>query len=104
MTLHADEHPVTEDDVRRLVDRQAPRRPGTARDVAKEQAWLSHLAPHLPVEVPEPVFAGEPDEGYPFAWAVYHWIEGEEPSEATVTDCAEFAPGCRDGIAEVLAG
>jgi len=35
---------------------------------------------------------------------VYHWIEGEEPSEATVTDCAEFAPGCRDGIAEVLAG
>ncbi|WP_168168521.1 hypothetical protein [Kytococcus sp. HMSC28H12] len=48
--------------------------------------------------------AGEPDEGYPFAWAVHRWIEGKESSEATGTDCAEFARGCRDGIAEVLAG
>ncbi len=42
-----------------------------------EAKWLPRLAPHLPLPIPEPLMHGEPDEGYPFSWAVYRWIEGE---------------------------
>jgi aminoglycoside phosphotransferase (APT) family kinase protein len=47
--------------------------------VAKERSWLPVLAPHLPVEVPLPLAAGEPGEGYPWPWTVYTWLEGENP-------------------------
>ncbi|WP_374929478.1 aminoglycoside phosphotransferase family protein [Kytococcus sedentarius] len=120
MTLHADEVPVSPADARRLIDSQTPqwrelpltpaghgtdnvmmrlgddlllrlpRRPSTAQDVAKEQRWLGHLAPHLPVAVPEPVFWGQPDEGYPFEWSVLRWIEGEHPGPGTVGDWERF--------------
>lgn len=115
-TLHDDEVPVDEALARRLVDSQfpqwaglplspagdgtdnrmfrlgddlvvrLPRRPGTAADVAKEQAWVPQLAPRLPVAVPEPVGLGGPGEGYPFGWSVLRWLEGEEPGPGTVDD------------------
>lgn len=120
MPLHHDEVPVSPDDVRRLLAAQAPRwadlslvpagegtdnrmfrlgeqlvvrmprRPGSAADIAKEQTWLPRLAPHLPLPIPEPVLAGAPDAEYPFAWAVYRWIEGVEPDAESVTDWAAF--------------
>jgi aminoglycoside phosphotransferase (APT) family kinase protein len=45
----------------------------------KETRWLPRLAAHLPVEVPVPVAMGEPADGYPFAWYVAPWLEGENP-------------------------
>lgn len=45
----------------------------------KEQRWLPVLAPHLPVEVPAPVFVGGPAEGYPFRWYVSPWLSGQNP-------------------------
>lgn len=116
MTLHADEVPVSVATARGLIARQAPvwsdlplrpagegtdnvmlrlgdhlvvrlpRTPGTAKDVDKERTWLPRLAPHLPLTVPEPVFAGEPDDRYPFAWAIYRWIEGAELTDTTIAD------------------
>ncbi|MBC9822782.1 aminoglycoside phosphotransferase family protein [Terrabacter sp. MAHUQ-38] len=65
-----------------------PRTPGTAGAVAKEQRWLPRLAPDLPVAVPEPVHEGRPGPGYPLAWSVYRWIEGDEIREDTVEDWA----------------
>ena len=41
--------------------------------------WLPYLAPHLPLEVPEPVALGEPGEGFPWPWLLVRWIEGECP-------------------------
>lgn len=120
MTLHADEVPLSPADARRLIAAQAPqwahlplrpagagtdnvmlrlgddlvvrlpRRPSTAQDVAKEARWIGHLAPHLPVAVPEPVFAGKPDDEYPFEWSVLRWIDGEHPGSVTVTDWGRF--------------
>jgi aminoglycoside phosphotransferase (APT) family kinase protein len=114
--LHADEVPVEEGTVRRLIDDQfpdwasfaltpaghgtdnrmlrlgddlvvrLPRKPGTAADVAKEQRWLPLLAPHLPLAVPEPVALGRPGEGYPFPWSVYRWIDGAELDPDQVGD------------------
>ena len=34
---------------------------------------------------------GWPEPGYPFPWALYAWIEGEEVSSASVTDWARYA-------------
>lgn len=106
--LHVDEVEVDDDMVRRLIEHQfpdwaglalapaghgtdnrmlrlgadlvvrLPRHPGTAADVAKEQQWLPRLAPCLPLAIPAPVALGRPDDGYPFPWSVYRWVEGSE--------------------------
>jgi aminoglycoside phosphotransferase (APT) family kinase protein len=41
--------------------------------------WLPRLAPLLPVAVPVPIAKGLPADGYPAAWGVYSWLEGETP-------------------------
>lgn len=59
--------------------------------VAKEQAWLPRLAAQLPVQVPVPLALGAPGEGYPWAWSVYTWLEGENPVAGRLDDPAGLA-------------
>jgi len=54
-----------------------PRRAIADDLIRKEQRWLPWLAPHLPLPVPAPVRTGVPGQGYPFAWSVLPWIDGE---------------------------
>lgn len=54
-----------------------PSAEGYAEQAAKESYWLPRLAPHLPFEVPVPVAIGQPDDGFPWTWSVYQWIDGE---------------------------
>ncbi|CAN5781200.1 hypothetical protein BH23ACT2_BH23ACT2_17640 [soil metagenome] len=54
-----------------------PRIHWAAGQVDWEASWLPRLAPHLPVAIPEPVAVGEPDDGYPYRWAVHRWIPGD---------------------------
>lgn len=73
----------------RLGDQMVVRLPrinGAVEGVEKEAAWLPLLAPLLSVAVPLPVAQGEPDDGYPWAWGIYRWIEGENPTTAAITD------------------
>lgn len=56
-----------------------PRVTRAADDVYREQAWLSRLAPHLPVSVPTLLGAGEPGAGYPCPWSVFDWLDGHNP-------------------------
>jgi aminoglycoside phosphotransferase (APT) family kinase protein len=68
-----------------LGDRMKVRLPsaeGYAEQADKESHWLPLLAPHLPVDVPVPVAVGKPDEGFPWSWSVYQWIEGEPVTRA----------------------
>ena len=51
-----------------------PRLVEWAHDLKKEWHWLSKLAPHLPLRVPEPIGKGHPTSSYPFSRAVYEWI------------------------------
>jgi aminoglycoside phosphotransferase (APT) family kinase protein len=55
-------------------------------EVAKEHAWLPRLAPRLPVAIPVPHGRGVPAEGYPYAWSVYSWLEGETPSAGDLSE------------------
>lgn len=62
-----------------------------AADVVLEQTWLPRLAPLLPVAVPEALGPGEPAEGYPWNWAVYRWLDGENPEAGAVSEPVALA-------------
>jgi aminoglycoside phosphotransferase (APT) family kinase protein len=72
------------------------------RGIEKEIEWLPRLAPHIPFPIPEVLGVGEPRDGYPFRWAIYTWLAGEEPtprvagSKQLATDLAEFVLALRD--------
>jgi aminoglycoside phosphotransferase (APT) family kinase protein len=67
-----------------------PRRERSTKALRKELHWLPRLAPLLPLAVPRPLAEGVPAEGYPFGWAVYRWLPGEEATRAAVADPGEF--------------
>lgn len=57
-----------------------PRRQLAAPLVLHEHRALPSIARRLAstgVRVPEPIVTGAPDEGYPWAWSVVPWIDGE---------------------------
>lgn len=85
-----------------LGDRMTVRLPSAARyeaQVEKERLWLPKLAPHLPLPIPAPLAKGEPAEGYPWAWSVYRWIDGETAANATIADLPGFATALGDFLA-----
>ncbi len=59
--------------------------------IDKERTWLPRLAPWLPVAVPEQLATGEPAHGYPWPWAVYRWIDGENTHPDHLVDPARAA-------------
>ena len=63
-----------------------PRVETWARDLDQEWRWLPKLAPHLSLRIPEPVGKGHPTGSYPFAWAIYGWIDGQPYADALVDD------------------
>ncbi|WP_230401980.1 aminoglycoside phosphotransferase family protein [Sanguibacter suaedae] len=63
-----------------------PRIPSAARQVAKEQRWLPHLAPSLPLQVPVPVGLGRESEAFPLPWSVYRWLDGVDATVAPPDD------------------
>ncbi|MCT4356846.1 aminoglycoside phosphotransferase family protein [Streptomyces sp. Je 1-79] len=84
----------TDNDMYRLGDAMAvrlPRTAGTAGGVAKEQRWLPHLAPHLPLPVPVPLGKGVPGEGFDLPWSVYGWLDGANAFDEPVADLAHAA-------------
>jgi len=86
----------TDNALYRLGDDMAVRLPRIGWAVGQVEAelrWLPRLAPHLPLAIPIPLAMGVPDEGYPWHWGVYRWLEGEnatlerigDPTAAAVT-------------------
>ena len=79
----------TDNAIYRLGDElslRLPRREHNVLGLRKELHWLPRLAPLLPLAIPEPVATGEPGEGYPLEWAVYHWLPGEPAYEEPPDD------------------
>jgi aminoglycoside phosphotransferase (APT) family kinase protein len=75
-----------------------PRRALAAPLIEHEQRWLPVLAPQLPIPVPVPLRIGRPGCGFPWAWSVGRWFEGEIAArvegitdpEATARQLGEF--------------
>lgn len=59
-----------------------PRISGGVGEADVERSWLPCLAPHLPLAIPVQLAAGEPGEGYPWPWSVYHWLDGDDAVSA----------------------
>lgn len=57
-----------------------PRREEAARLMAKEQQWLPVLAEGLPTATSVPVYAGVPQEPYPYPWSISAWYDGLDVS------------------------
>jgi aminoglycoside phosphotransferase (APT) family kinase protein len=68
-----------------------PRLPGGSRQIDTEHRWLPHLAPRLPLAVPEPLAKGEPGAGYELPWGVYRWLEGDNAHDMPLTELADAA-------------
>jgi aminoglycoside phosphotransferase (APT) family kinase protein len=101
----------TENVVFRLGEELAlrmPMRPGAVGGLLKEIRWLPVVAPHLSLDIPEVVAAGQPGDGYPFPWAVVRWLPGEDalsgrihfatphsPSASSSGSCRASVPTCR---------
>ncbi len=68
-----------------------PSAEGYAPQVKKEHRWLPKLAPLLPLPIPVPLAKGEPDDGYPWSWSIYPWLEGETATLERIADLPEFA-------------
>ncbi len=79
-----------------------PRVERWAGDLMKELHWLPQLAPQLSLAVPQPVAQGEPDDRYPFVWAIYRWLDGATLATSrpinehrTAADLAQFVAELR---------
>jgi len=68
-----------------------PRRSVGADYIQHEIRWLAHLAPHLPLPIPVPVWSGAPGEGYPYCWSLVPWMEGTIAGNATELDLPAVA-------------
>ena len=68
-----------------------PRIHWATAQIERDARWLPSIAPHLPVEVPEPVAIGQPSQGYPYSWAVHRWLHGEGAAPHTMDDPNRFA-------------
>ncbi len=63
-----------------------PRVARWARDLEAESHWLPRLAPRLSLRIPEPVATGQPGGGYPWSWAIYRWIDGQQYADELIAD------------------
>jgi aminoglycoside phosphotransferase (APT) family kinase protein len=54
-----------------------PRIDWAVDNIAKERQWLPQLARALPLAVPLPVAAGEPQAEFPYPWSVVQWLPGD---------------------------
>ncbi|MGL5766709.1 MAG: aminoglycoside phosphotransferase family protein [Sarcina sp.] len=48
-----------------------------ASQIEKEMYWLPKLSHYISLDIPLPLFKGNPTKEYPFNWGIYKWIEGE---------------------------
>lgn len=53
-----------------------PRRVAVTHLIEREQEWLPHLAPLLPIPVPAPVRFGRAAHNYPSRWSIVPWLSG----------------------------
>lgn len=58
-----------------------PRRQLGADLLKQEQKWLPVLGKGLPIDVPIPLFSGQPEEWFPWPWSITPWFLGNTAAE-----------------------
>jgi aminoglycoside phosphotransferase (APT) family kinase protein len=88
----------------RIGDRLCARLPRVERwahCLEREWRWLPELAPALSLRVPAPVAMGEPDDQFPFRWAIYDWIAGDQYADELVEDERQAAVALAGFVTEL---
>ena len=75
-----------------------PLHPRANGKVEKEAEWLPLLAQLLPCPIPVPVATGRAGEGYPLAWSVHPWIDGDIATIDHVDDVVQLALDVADFV------
>jgi aminoglycoside phosphotransferase (APT) family kinase protein len=78
-----------------------PRVERWACGLGREWTWLPLLAPGLTLQVPEPVLKGLPTSYYPFAWAIFRWIDGQPYAPDRVDDERQAAADLAQFVTEL---
>ena len=73
-----------------------PRQEEKVEGLERELEWLPVFAKAVPLTIPKPLRRGEPAEGFPFPWAVFTWVEGENVAVEQV------APETAELLAELI--
>jgi aminoglycoside phosphotransferase (APT) family kinase protein len=84
----------TDNAIYRLGDElsvRLPRIDWAVGQVDKEQQWLPRLAPALPCAISAPLATGKPGAGYPWHWAIYRWLAGENATIDRIADPCQAA-------------
>jgi hypothetical protein len=68
-----------------------PRREIVVPGIERELVWLPHLAPLLPLPIPEPRFVGEPTGEFPWPFFGAAFVPGVEAWKAPLNDTARLA-------------
>ena len=68
-----------------------PRRAVNVEGLERELEWLPRLAPVVPLTVPGVLGAAEPAAGFPYPWAVFTWVEGENVGVEEIADPEQTA-------------
>lgn len=73
-----------------------PSAAGYRSQAEKEHRWLPFLAQRVALPIPVPLALGAPAEGYPFAWSIYEWLDGETACAGSVADLTSLATTLAD--------
>ena len=68
-----------------------PRREVNVEGLERELEWLPRLAPAVPLTTPSALGGGDPAAGFPFPWAVFTWVEGENVAVEKIADPEQTA-------------
>jgi aminoglycoside phosphotransferase (APT) family kinase protein len=59
---------------------RVPRRKLGADLIENELTWLPKLKDKLPINIPAPLYIGQPQDDYPWSWSIVPWYGGQEAS------------------------
>lgn len=68
-----------------------PRMESAASKIQKSHAWLSFLAPKLPLPIPTPVEMGKPCERFLWPWSISTWLSGGNAYQCPLRDLTQTA-------------
>lgn len=61
-----------------------PRRQLGANLILNEQKYLDYLPTSLPIDIPRPIFIGEPQSDYPWKWSVLPYYQGKPADQSEI--------------------
>jgi aminoglycoside phosphotransferase (APT) family kinase protein len=70
-------------------------------NIDKEFTWLPRIKPFVSVPITTPLHIGKPIKQYPFNWAIYDWLEGENPEPGCPNCCSQFVQDIVDFIKQM---